>query len=72
MCPEGFEDWDENSEFCYLIKDGLHSWQDAQEYCISLGGNLPSINSQLEQDVLMLKARELQYNPWIGLRAHGR
>ena len=70
-CSGEFQDWDTNSEFCYLIKDGQFSWQEAQDYCSSLGGNLPSINSQAEQDSLQLKAAELQFNPWIGLKAKG-
>ena len=70
-CSGEFEDWDPNSEFCYLMKDGLTSWQEAQDYCSSLGGNLPSINSQEEQDTLQLKAEEFQFNPWIGLTAQG-
>ena len=70
-CSGEFEDWDPNSGFCYLIKDESFSWQEAQDYCSSLGGNLPSINSQAEQDILQLKAQEHQFNPWIGLKAQG-
>ena len=71
-CSGEFHDWDPNSEYCYLIKDGLSNWQDAQDYCSGLGGNLASINSQEEQDSLQLKVEELQLNPWIGLKAKGK
>ena len=71
-CPEGFEDWDSNSEFCYMIKSGGVSWTEAFEHCSSLGGNLPSVNSPEEQETLKLKAIEHEFNPWIGLRVESK
>ena len=50
----------------------MYLWQDAQAYCASLGGNLPSINDQGEQDVIAPKAIESKFNPWIGYKAQGR
>ena len=52
-------------------KEGGVLWQEAQDHCASLGGNLASINSQEEQDMLEQKINEYgPWNkPWIGLRA---
>ena len=71
-CPVYFEDWDPNSVFCYMIPEGQVPWQDAQDICTNSGGNLASVNSQAEQDMLQQKAKENSINPWIGLWAVGK
>ena len=71
-CPEGYSDWYPNSEFCYLIYSEQVTWTEALEHCTGKGGNLPSVNSPEEQDVLRQNAFQQGANAWIGLRAESR
>ena len=71
-CPEGYSDWYPNSEFCYLIYSEQVTWTEALKHCTDKGGNLPSVNSPEEQDVLKNNAFQQGANAWIGLRAESR
>ena len=71
-CPGNFEDWDENSEFCYLFHVEPLSWNDAENYCTGLGGHLASIHNEIENALLEKKAIEFDKDPWIGYKAQSK
>ncbi|XP_055860395.1 C-type mannose receptor 2-like [Biomphalaria glabrata] len=65
QCPSG---WIPNMDKCYKVILKGEDWHGARKYCESLGANLPSIHSRLENDFLNRIAIEYGvYEIWIGL-----
>ncbi|KAI8778039.1 lymphocyte antigen 75 [Biomphalaria glabrata] len=65
QCPSG---WIPNMDKCYKVILKGEDWHGGRKYCESLGANLPSIHSRLENDFLNRIAIEYGvYEIWIGL-----
>ena len=73
-CPDGFSNWDQNSLYCYLLKlksaENAKSWDVAQNNCINKTGNLASIETEQERNLVKkkLEDNDSQDHLWIGLR----
>uniref|UniRef100_A0A3Q2XGB6 Galactose-specific lectin nattectin-like n=2 Tax=Hippocampus comes TaxID=109280 RepID=A0A3Q2XGB6_HIPCM len=66
-CPEG---WTQLDKYCYIFEHEPRTFSDAERVCTILGGNLASINSRLENAVVVELIREgagSVVDTWIGL-----
>uniref|UniRef100_H3A293 Lymphocyte antigen 75 n=1 Tax=Latimeria chalumnae TaxID=7897 RepID=H3A293_LATCH len=65
-CPE---DWVAFEDKCFVsMKPRYLTFSKANEHCQSLGGTLPSISSQIEQDFIISILSEAPEKIWIGLQ----
>ena len=68
-CPDQFEDWNQNSLYCYLLKVGdenQKTWDEAQKICTDVGGNLASEQTKSERNYIVEKLQSTDHI-WIGL-----
>jgi hypothetical protein len=63
----------EHNEYTYRVNTNLLSWWEAQAHCISLGGNLVTIRSDVENERVKVQADLASANSafWIGLYDFG-
>lgn len=65
-CPDSR--WlDLGGSYCYLISENINTWSDANLVCIREYGNLVSIHSEEELNLIVKASHNLIYNTWIGL-----
>ncbi|XP_074518386.1 ladderlectin-like [Halichoeres trimaculatus] len=65
-CPAG---WIGCSGRCFLYVDTPKSWADAEKHCLSQGGNLASVHSHVEHDIIqgmLLRATNSHPLAWLG------
>ena len=56
LCPDGFEDWNIDGNFCYrILNSGKVNWKDARTRCQKIGGSLIRITSESERKMFMNK-----------------
>ncbi|NXU54453.1 MRC1 protein, partial [Turnix velox] len=72
-CPEGWQSVPQGS-FCFKIFHGgrekMQTWFGAREFCRAIGGDLASIHSEEEQNLIMsLKKDYIHISYWMGLNA---
>ncbi|XP_054627569.1 snaclec coagulation factor IX-binding protein subunit A-like [Dunckerocampus dactyliophorus] len=64
-CPKG---WTQLNDHCYIFHEERKTFADAEHTCKFLGGNLVSIHSDLENEVVLELLREAdEEHAWIGL-----
>ncbi|XP_054648725.1 type-2 ice-structuring protein-like [Dunckerocampus dactyliophorus] len=69
QCPEG---WTRLDNRCFIIRNAILTFAEAEENCKSLGGNLASIHSPVEQALIdglteVLLEPDISGDFWIGL-----
>ncbi|XP_042347054.1 galactose-specific lectin nattectin-like [Plectropomus leopardus] len=66
VCPDGWAAFDKK---CYQFHMDHKTWGEAEHFCTTIGGNLPSIHSDFEYQVLragILRASGAHTNIWVG------
>nr|XP_057908219.1 galactose-specific lectin nattectin-like [Doryrhamphus excisus] len=67
QCPDG---WTQLDDRCFIFKNMEKTFTEAETICINVGGNLVSIHSELENEVVkqLIKAANANFvDAWIGL-----
>ncbi|XP_041654456.1 galactose-specific lectin nattectin-like [Cheilinus undulatus] len=66
VCPPG---WTQFGQLCYMFNFNKMDWADAERFCTTIGGNLASIHSKSEYDLLenaLLTTTGRHMNIWLG------
>lgn len=66
-CTGDFENWADESEYCYLDVEDKKSWYDAQDFCSALGGDLTAIHRESEMTAILQHTNDIKESRWIGL-----
>ena len=73
LCPDGFEDLNPTSNFCYKVSNVANiSWGDADSTCFRYDSRLASIHDPEENSAITQALKSIKTDAWIGLQQDGK